>query len=107
LRQDCRRPNPQKIGLRNTAGWGLYELNGEVFVKRAAFDPAAAYPDFGSSFETFTNAEMLEVETLGPVSVLAARGGTVEHTETWSLVRRALGDTEDEMVPTVEDILRA
>jgi len=42
------------------------------------------YPDFGASFETFTNAEFLEQETLGPMTKLAP-GASVEHTERWTL----------------------
>lgn len=35
-------------------------------------------------FETFTNKEMLEVETLGPLTKLAP-GASVEHVENWYL----------------------
>ncbi len=44
------------------------------------------YPDFGCSFETFTNAEILELETLGPLTRLRP-GETVTHTEHWNLHR--------------------
>ena len=47
-------------------------------------EPGKRYPDFGCSFETFTNDEMLELETLGALVELA-RGRTVEHRETWML----------------------
>jgi hypothetical protein len=40
----------------------------------------------GASFETFTNAEFLELETLGPLSTPKA-GTAVEHVENWSLHR--------------------
>jgi hypothetical protein len=56
-------------------------------VKRfdAAGEPAA-YPDFGCSYETFTNADILELETLGPVVTLAP-GESLTHTERWSAYR--------------------
>jgi hypothetical protein len=50
------------------------------------------YPDFGCSVEIFTNAAMLEVETLGPLTTLEP-GSAVEHIEQWSLDRAsALND---------------
>jgi hypothetical protein len=49
-------------------------------------DPARTYPDFGCSFETFTNADFLEMETLGPMTKLEP-GGSVEHLERWTLRR--------------------
>ena len=35
------------------------------------FDAAATYPDLGCNFETFTNEEILEIESLGPLVTLA------------------------------------
>jgi hypothetical protein len=87
LRQDPNNANPQKLGTYNRHTWGAYLLNGELFVKRfeACADPAA-YPDFGCTFETFTNAAFLELETLGPLTTLAP-GETICHTEHWSAHR--------------------
>ena len=57
LRQDPNNPNPQKLGSFNPHTWGAYLVNEELFVKRyEAAAPPASYPDFGCSFETFTNA---------------------------------------------------
>jgi hypothetical protein len=87
LRQDPRNPLPQKLGSFNRNTWGAYLLNGELFLKRyqAAAEPAA-YPDYGCSFETFTNDEILELETLGPMTTLAP-GESARHTEHWSAHR--------------------
>jgi hypothetical protein len=84
LRQDPNNPVPQKIGHFNPRTWGAYFLNGELFLKQYVPDPAKTYPDFGCSFETFTNAEFLEIETLGPMTKIAP-AGTVTHVERWSL----------------------
>lgn len=44
----------------------------ELFVKRCeAVAAPAAYPDLGCTFERFTNADLLELETLGPLTTLA------------------------------------
>lgn len=84
LRQDPNNSDAQKLGMFNPHTWGAYVLNGEVFIKQAAGDAHAIYPDFGCSFETFTNNEFLEMETLSPLKKVAP-GETVEQTEHWSL----------------------
>ena len=75
---------PQKIGTLVPAGWAAYALHGQLFVKNFACVAGATYPDFGCNFEAYTNHEMLEVESLGPLTKIEP-GQTVEHHETWSL----------------------
>ena len=48
-----------------------YLLGSDLFIKRIEADPKRTYPDLGASFETFTNADFLEQETLGPMTKLA------------------------------------
>ncbi len=84
LRQDKDRA-ATKIGLANTVGAVGYLNGGTLFVKRFAYEPGASYPDRGVNFETYTDQNMLEIETLGPLTRLAP-GQAVEHTETWELV---------------------
>jgi hypothetical protein len=84
LRNDPQIADPQKIGTFNPKTWAAYLLGTDLFVKKTTADPARTYPDFGCSFETFTNAEMLEMETLGPITKVEP-GQAVEHTERWSL----------------------
>lgn len=89
LRQDPNNPSPQKIGHHNPKTWGAYSLNGQLFIKRYDASPRAQdHPDFGSSYETFTNAQFLEIETMGPLTKVPA-GGTLEHVERWSIHRNA------------------
>ena len=87
LQQDPRNPVPQKLGSFNPRTWGAYLLDGDLFVKKTeAAGESSSYPDLGCSFETFTNAEFLELETLGPLRRLEP-GESVTHTETWSAHR--------------------
>lgn len=86
LRQDPNNPVPQKLGHFNARTWGAYLLNGELFLKQSRPDATKTYPDFGCSFETFTNNEFLEIETLGPMTKIAP-GGSVTHVENWSLAK--------------------
>ena len=85
LRQDPANADPQKLGSFNKDTWAAYSLNGELFIKRYdAQDSPKDYPDFGCSFETFTNADFLEMETLGQMKHLKP-GAAVEHVEHWTL----------------------
>jgi hypothetical protein len=65
---------------------GAYLLNGELFIKRSRADRSKSYPDYNCSYETFTNQDFLELETLGSLQKVAP-GQAVEHTESWSLRR--------------------
>jgi hypothetical protein len=85
LRQDRSR-GPTKIGLAHRLGWVAYLNGGTLFVKRFDFQSGKHYPDRGSNFETFTNEDMLEIESLGPLVELAP-GAKVEHTERWELFK--------------------
>jgi len=85
--------SPIKYGMANMLGWAAYLAHGCLFVKYFDYDPIAVYPDFGCNFETFTNEDMLEVESLGPLTVLEP-GDMIEHDETWRL---------DIDVPSVND----
>lgn len=76
---------PTKIGLALREGWVGYHCAGSLFLKRFEHDATASYPDGGCNFETFTDAEMLEVEALGPLSNLQP-GDSTEHTEHWHLL---------------------
>lgn len=65
LRQDESKENAFKMGYNNEAGWAAYFNKGQVFIKY--FEPMVdgLYPDNGCCFETYTNGDMLEMETLG------------------------------------------
>jgi hypothetical protein len=95
LRQDPAQAEAEKVGLFNPSTWVAYLLNGEAFVKETQADPGKTYPDFGCSFETFTNADFLEIETLGPLTKVPPEK-YAEHTEHWSLHRGIqAGDLSD------------
>jgi hypothetical protein len=86
LRQDPQNATPQKIGHFNPKTWGAYLLGGDLFIKSFDADPSKPYTDFGCSYETFTNGDMLELETLGPLTRLSP-GASLEHIERWTLHR--------------------
>ena len=108
LRQDPANSEAQKLGMFNPNTWGAYVLNGEAFIKRAHANSEETYPDFGCSFETFTNNEFLELETLGPLIKLPP-GKTAEQVEQWSLHRnvRLTALTDDAIDAFILPLLRA
>ncbi len=85
FRQDPTR-GPNKLGLAHGEKWVAYQREGFLFVKYFGLQDGATYPDDGCNFETFSNEEILELESLGPLTVLK-KGASVEHTETWKIFR--------------------
>ena len=75
---------PAKLGLNHTEGWVAYHLDDQLFVKTIPFRGEDVYADLGCNFETFTNDEMLEVESLGPLVTLEP-GESTSHAEHWFL----------------------
>jgi hypothetical protein len=102
LHQDPNNTDAQKLGMFNQNTWAAYLRNDQVFVKRTTADPAKQYPDFGCSFETFTNNLFLEIETLGPLTKLTP-GKTVELVEHWGLFRNVKLDaiTDEDLDRTI------
>ena len=94
LKQDQAANEPTKIGAGVTEGWAAYLRRDHLFVKRFKYVSGAIYPDFGSSVESFTNAEMIELETLGPLNEIRP-GSSVEHVEDWYLFK-GIGEVTDE-----------
>ncbi len=89
----------------NKAGWAAYARQGTLFLKRVAFQEQAAYPDYGSSTEVFTETTFIEVETVGPLKTLAP-GESAEHTERWWLFKDVnLGASEAEVEQALAPVL--
>lgn len=105
LRQDPQATTPQKAGYMVPDGWAAYARGGHLFVVRFDCVEVGPYPDLGSCVETWTDPEMLEVETLGPLTSLPP-GGEVEHTEQWFLFRdvpvpQSDADVDEHVLPRV------
>ncbi len=85
LRQDPNATTAQKIGSNNAAGWLGYVRDDRFFLKQFAPHSAnATYPDRNSSSELYTDASILELESLAPLVCLEPNA-TASHTETWQL----------------------
>lgn len=104
LRQDPQATGPTKFGYANRQGWAAYAVDDVVFVHRFPHVDGARYPDLGCNCESFTNGEILELESLGPLTTVPP-GASVEHQEEWLLVRASPGEAEDAIDATLTTAL--
>ena len=70
LKQDSKITQSFKIGLPIEDGWAAYINDGHMFVKEYEHKTGERYPDYCSSYETYTNDRYMEMETLSPMKVL-------------------------------------
>ena len=75
---------PQKIGVFDSDGWAAYANKNALFVKQTPIQFDGVYPDLGANFEVFTNDQILEVESLGPLEMIPPKG-MIDHLESWTL----------------------
>ena len=94
LRQDVSAKSPTKLGLAHREGWISYLNNDVLYVKLITYQEGEHYTDGGSNFETFTNKDFLEIESLGPLQRIAP-GRFIEHIEQWWLVKGISNDTSE------------
>ncbi|MEO2090156.1 MAG: hypothetical protein ABGY75_11745 [Gemmataceae bacterium] len=83
LRQDVNK-GPTKIGLAHREGWVGYVNSNTLFVKRFDYRDGAVYPDRGTRYQTFSNEDMLEMETVGELGTLKP-GESASLVESWEL----------------------
>ncbi len=102
LRQDdLPEGRPQKVGVYSTLGWAAHLTPQQAFIVHCPVAPegADAFPDGGSSFETYTDGPFQELETLSPLRTLAP-GASLSHTEDWYLAPPAPMDDTDASLDT-------
>jgi hypothetical protein len=104
LRQDSTM-GPQKVGTFVEQGYAAAEIHGHLLLKRFQVVPGASHADLGCNFETFTNQQFIEIETLGPLTSVAP-GGHTSHTETWYLVpNQTLAVDDDACADQLADLI--
>ncbi len=88
VKQDVNAQGPLKLGFDLNQGVTYYVLGDDIFSKRyEAKHGLLPYPDGNSSFETYTDNVMLEIETLSDVRVVE-NGDSHELLEFWSLNKK-------------------
>ena len=86
IRHEQGHKRPFKFGVKNEQGWAAYVNNGTMFIKRFSKILNAKYPDYGVNFETYTNDNMLEMESFSPL-VRLNLDQKIKHTEYWELIQ--------------------
>jgi hypothetical protein len=106
LRQDSTL-GPVKIGTFLIQGYAAAESDGHLLVKTFSVSPGEAHTDLGCNFETFTNEDMIEIETLSPLVKLAP-GEALVHVETWRLyMDTTLSGTDAERAKQLAELAAA
>jgi len=94
---------PLKLGMSVPDGWAAYINGDSLFVKHFGRHADKSYPDNGCNFETYSEKSFLELESLGPLTLLQP-GKSVEHQERWHLY---LNSIHTEKTPeAVEAVLK-
>jgi len=75
---------PFKMGYFNQDGWLSYWLDGILFRKTFDVQASLPYPDNNCNAEMYCNDRFVELESLGPLTMLPP-GNSVVHTETWEI----------------------
>lgn len=86
--QDANDPEDLKLGFDLNGGQIFYVRGEDIF--RKAYEtnhPNALYPDGGCSFETFTNPNLIEAESLSELKTVKP-GEVSELTESWTLMKK-------------------
>ena len=92
-----------KFSFPNPNGWLGYHHKQTLFVKYSPFQPQADYFDMNSSSHFFCQPEFLELETLGPRTMLNP-GQFVSHQEVWSLHSRVSFDRTEDMADEIAEM---
>ena len=103
LEADKNNEDAFKFGLRTDSGFAAYFRNKTMFIKRFELDDSIC-PDFDCNYESYTCKEMLEMESLGPLTVLEYNEFLI-HNETFELYElEKMPDPRDEK--TIDEILK-
>lgn len=93
---DKRDTPPFKFGFTASDETAVYFNRGQAVVKALQYYEAGNYPNYGANFESYTNAEFIEIESLSPLTTLKT-GERLTLTETWKVFDGvALPDVRDE-----------
>lgn len=99
IQQDPKATTPQKIGVEVKQGWMAY-VRENLFVKKFSFIKDSNYPDRGSNCEVYTDADMLELESLSPLTMLKPEE-KIEHVEEWFLFRNVQTPNSEQEIDKV------
>lgn len=84
IKHDYNNHEKFKIGTNNYSNWAAYINDGYLFIKNYIHNKKAKYPDFNSSFEVYTDENIMELTSLSPLYNLE-KGETIKHIESWTI----------------------
>ncbi|OGS33616.1 MAG: hypothetical protein A2474_05750 [Elusimicrobia bacterium RIFOXYC2_FULL_34_12] len=84
IKQNPKIKKPFKLGTEANPGWVAYWIDGTMFVKKFK-EEKQEYPDFNCNVEVYTNPDILEIETAGPLKIIEPSRYAV-HTEIWTVL---------------------
>lgn len=93
-----------KLGYPNPRGWLAYFHRGFLFVKWATWHRDLTYYDEGSSHECYCDPRFLELETLGPQTLVPPGGHTV-HREVWRVYHPVDARPDESVIDALADRL--
>jgi hypothetical protein len=105
LSQDPGSKSPQKAGMLNKQGWAAYYSEKNLFIKKFKFEDGAEYPDYLSNLEVYTDPDIIEIESLGPLETVKP-GSFAEHKENWFLFKAELGRSEESIDTGIVPLLK-
>ncbi|MBE7051226.1 MAG: hypothetical protein E7395_01465 [Ruminococcaceae bacterium] len=94
LRQDTNASCQLKLGFSQEHSWAAYFHHGDMFVKKYTSNKNGEYPDFGCTYETYTNSKILEMETLSELKMVEP-GECNTHLETWQFFKNVSTPAND------------
>lgn len=98
--------SPFKYGTSVDQGYACFFNDDQLFFKEFAYYYDADYPNQGCNFESYTNSDFIEFETLSPMFTLEA-GEEAIHTEYWYLldgVKQPKNDDEEAILKAVDKL---
>ncbi|MCE5329555.1 DUF4380 domain-containing protein [bacterium] len=106
LKQNPKSNSSQKIGVLNSAGWVAGYNEGEILIKRYDYNSDFYYPDFDCNTEIYTDQDVLELETLGPLAILEPKT-EIEYREYLFYFKAFIENTDksidDNLIPLVKE----
>ncbi len=95
-----------KIGVDSTQRWAAYLLDGILFLKRFAYDPAGQYPDGGATIEVYSNREFLELENLGPLTTIGPGEEIVLREDWWLFTGVTVPEAEADALAVIQGFVQ-
>ncbi len=91
-----------KFGIMQQRPWAAYFHHGDMFVKKYELNQNASHSDYGSTFETYVDKNVLEMETLGELKMINP-GESNSHTEKWIFFKGVSVPSNDEEMDAIAE----